>query len=96
MSDEREKETITADDVAQLRIVEAVGTSANTGGMHKNVLTQRLEDAQVKVIEDAIKDGISLSDTEELLKRKAAARKAIMDEVNGVKPEEAPAPAPEG
>ncbi len=59
-------------------VVEAVATAvhSDTPG-----LGNELEAAQVKAIEQALAEGVSIKDSAELLRRKAAARQTVLDSV---------------
>lgn len=56
----------------------ATMTAANASGNW--ALAQALEDAMVAAIHQAIEDGVSLNDTETLLKYKADARERTIEE----------------
>jgi len=43
-------------------------------------LTQRIEMAQTKAVRDALDEGVPVSHTEELLRRKDEARRAVLEE----------------
>lgn len=58
------------------KIIEAVGTAVHS---ETEGLAEVLEAAMVKAIEQALADGISLSDTKEILRRKELARKAALE-----------------
>ena len=78
-----EKETITAADVGEVRIVEAVGTAVGQMGQGKSDLAQQLEEAMSKAVLQALADGVSMDDVEEILRRKDAARLAVLDAYPG-------------
>lgn len=59
-------------------IVAAVGTAVGFQG-EQTTLDKLLEAAQVEAIKLALAEGVSIEDGPELLKRKAAARQAVLD-----------------
>lgn len=64
------------------RIAAAVGTAVGSGATgEKSDLARRLEAASVEAVEQAMADGISLDDSDEILARKQAAREKVLAEV---------------
>lgn len=59
-------------------IVEATGTA--TGTSRHAQLAKRIEQAMAAAVMDALADGVPMDDTEEILRRKQAARRAVLDE----------------
>lgn len=60
------------------RIVAAVGTATDS---RLPGLGERLDAAMVAAVEEALADGVSISDSEEILVRKAAARARVLAEI---------------
>jgi len=58
-------------------IVDGVGTGTS---VVRTPLTQRIEMAQTKAVRDALDEGVPVSHTEELLRRKDEARRAVLEE----------------
>jgi hypothetical protein len=73
MADKPRSTTTTKPD--EPRIVAAVGTAVNSDNP---ALADQLEMAQVRAVEQAIADGVSLENTDEILKRKAEARERVL------------------
>lgn len=62
-----------------MAIVEAVGSAAGVISRHGS-LAKRIEKAQTEAVLDALAQGVSLDDSPEILRRKKAARQAVLDE----------------
>jgi hypothetical protein len=62
-------------------IIAGVGTVAAEGGKRTS-LSQDIEMAQTKAVRNALDEGVKISDTEELLRRKDLARQAVLAENN--------------
>jgi hypothetical protein len=62
-------------------IVAAVASASGSGATgKKSNLARRLDRAMVEVVEQALAEGVSVYDTDEILARKAAARELIVAE----------------
>jgi hypothetical protein len=59
-------------------IAAAVGTSASVGLPREQGLGKRVEEAMTKAVEDALAQGVSMDNVEEIKRRKMAARLAIL------------------
>lgn len=59
------------------KIVEAVGSAVNSKHAER---ARKISEAYEKAILEALEEGIDINDSEEILKRKAAARQRVLDE----------------
>lgn len=60
-------------------VAAGVGTVATAVGGGRTSLSQRIEMAMVKAVQNALDEGVSVNNTEELLRRKDMARKAVLE-----------------
>ena len=61
-----------------MAIVESVGTIATAAGGRQTSLSQKIEMAMVKAVQNALDEGIPVSNTEEILRRKDMARRTVI------------------
>ena len=59
-------------------IVEAVGSASAEGGMGKSDFSRQIEEAMSQAVLQALADGVSMENTEEILRRKQEARQRVM------------------
>jgi hypothetical protein len=66
------------------RIVAAVGTAVGVQGeTERTELALLLQDAMTKAVLQALADGVDINDSDEILRRKDAARLAVLDSYDG-------------
>lgn len=71
------------EETVEPRIVEAVGTAVHASDESRTGLAKEMENAMSKAVLQALADGVAMSDTEEILRRKMAARQEVLDAYNG-------------